>query len=409
MSASPPPESGRPPPDEFPAWIDRVVDVAGALGMNRVRVRWRLQRRVNEWRATRNRRVQAVVHVRYQHRVCRQCTAVNDRGATVCTRCDTPLAPRALEIAGRLGVHVPVLRSASALLGLAIVAVYARTAVAGHGAYDIPSAVLVAFGGNLPLGEDGGEWWRVATSVFLHAGLWHLGFNLLSLARIGPLIEELYGRGVAVFLFMATGIAAAVGTRVWGLPGVGIGASGAILGLIGAAAAAGHRSGTTIGRQTRNVALRWVGYVFVFGWVMGADNQAHAVGFVAGALFGLAVPPLWITRMRGRRLGVALGALGAAAAIATTVAALVPLSTARAAASDDSPPIWLCIARGNGADELVEQLGGDEAVAAYCAEIRAWCDAGGYTTAAKAYEPAIGARFEAMWRDQCAQLLALPE
>ena len=30
--------------DEMPSWIERVVSVAGALGMNRVRVRWKLQR-----------------------------------------------------------------------------------------------------------------------------------------------------------------------------------------------------------------------------------------------------------------------------------------------------------------------------------------------------------------------------
>lgn len=329
--AAVPPSDTPPPRDEIPAWIDRVVDVAGALGMNRVRVRWKLQRRVNEWRSARNRRTQAMVHVRYEHRVCPRCTAVNDRGESVCHRCDTPLQTRAVELFGRLGVHVPVLRSASALLGLAIAVAYARTALVGHDVVSISSQTLVAFGGNLPAGADGGEWWRVATSVFLHAGLWHLAFNLLSLANVGPMIEELYGRRVMAFLFVATGIVAALGTRAWWLAGVGIGASGAIMGLIGVATAAGHRMGTTRGRTIRNAMLRWVVYVLVFGYFIGADNVAHAVGFVVGAAFGLLVPPIWITQGRGQRVGSVLGAIGIVVALATVAATLAPLS---------SMPVW---------------------------------------------------------------------
>jgi rhomboid protease GluP len=313
-----------PPDEEMPAWIDRVAGAAGALGLNRVRVRWKLQRWVNQRRGAARRREQAIDHLRYQHRVCPKCTAVNARDEQVCTRCGTALESRPREMLGRLGLRGPVITSMSTVIALAILAVYVRTSIASGGGFDIDIDVLIRHGGNLPARYPDFEPWRYATSVFLHAGLLHLAFNLVSLAIVGPQVEEEYGRWPMLFIFVATGIAASFGSRLTGLDGVGIGASGAVMGLIGVAAAAGQRAGTTRGRHRRNDMLKWALYTMFFGFVVGADNRAHLAGFLAGAAIGLAVSPRLAARRPARIAGNVLGAIAMVAMLGTVALTMVP-------------------------------------------------------------------------------------
>ena len=326
MSDAPAP---RPDDEEFPPWIDRVAGWAAAIGMNRVRVRWKLQRWHNRRRLAKNSREQKALHVGYQHKVCPKCTAVNDRNDTVCSRCGEALQSRPRELLGRLGLHGPVIGSMSTLIAILLVAVYVRTVVAsgGRGGFSIPIDVLIIHGGNLPAGVLSDEWWRFATSVFLHAGIWHIAFNLLALAMVGPIVEEEYGRWPTMFVFMVSGVAASYGSMRLGLDGVGIGASGAMCGLMGIAAAAGHRAGTTRGRHLRNDMLKWLAYTLVFGYFIGADNRAHAVGFVAGAALGMAVAPRWLRQGWPRGIGIGLGVVGLAAAAATAYLTFVPRMT----------------------------------------------------------------------------------
>jgi rhomboid protease GluP len=149
--------------------------------------------------------------------------------------------------------------------------------------------------------------------VFLHIGLLHLGFNLVALAQIGPAIEETFGRGRMVFLFMLTGVAGFAACQVVGMRAISAGASGAIMGLCGAAAGWGQRDGTGTGRTVRNQMLKWGAYTMVFGAFIGANNVAHAAGFVAGALLGYIMPPRWLRRGQVRGSDVAIGFLGLAA------------------------------------------------------------------------------------------------
>jgi membrane associated rhomboid family serine protease len=74
------------------------------------------------------------------------------------------------------------------------------------------------------------------SSMFVHAGFWHLFFNLLLLYVCGPLLEDVWGRLIFVPFYLFSGIAA---TLMYSLhyPGSSvplIGASGAIAGVMGA-------------------------------------------------------------------------------------------------------------------------------------------------------------------------------
>ncbi|MDB5310362.1 MAG: hypothetical protein JWO38_4564 [Gemmataceae bacterium] len=54
----------------------------------------------------------------------------------------------------------------------------------------------------------GGEVWRLVTPIFLHAGLWHLAFNMFVLYWAGSRVEELYGGREFLLFYLAGGLIA---------------------------------------------------------------------------------------------------------------------------------------------------------------------------------------------------------
>ena len=305
---------GEQPADD--AWIEKVVDIAGSLGFNKMRLRWKLLRWQESRRKARRWREQRMAHIGYQHKTCHECGAVQDRNEAICTRCGAKLTSRALQVLQRIGLTTPEFLSMSTVLVLVLIGVHLRVwLAAGNAAFSVPGQLLVDFGGRYPpLLSD--EPWRLLTSIFLHAGLIHLGFNVLALATIGPRIEELYGRWTVLMLFVITGTLANLGSVAVGLTGVGIGASGGIMGLVGAAAGHGQRVGTSYGRTLRNDMLKWAAYTLLFGFWIHADNAAHALGFIAGAAFGYTVKPAAWNHPRLRVVRAIGKLIGAAAAIA---------------------------------------------------------------------------------------------
>ncbi len=93
-------------------------------------------------------------------------------------------------------------------------------------------------------------------------------------------------------------------------PGLSIGASAGIMGLIGAMVAFGHASQSSIGRQIRNQYLGWLALNLVWGF-MGSDidNYAHIGGFAGGfAVAWFAGTPRLTTSARETAWRVAAGA-----------------------------------------------------------------------------------------------------
>jgi membrane associated rhomboid family serine protease len=280
--------------------------------MNPVRVRFKLRKLASDWRRARERGTDAVGRD-YQHRVCPECTAVADRDATVCARCGAKLGSRTAERLRRLGITAPKV-SVSLGLGLLITLCYARLMRASPEAgidmlFTMAGPVLREHGSWSPSAFASGEYFRIVTSLFLHIGMWHATFNLLALAVVGPHIEDLYGRGPTLFTFFLTG---ALANLVSGFmnPFGNAGASGALMGLIGLAAARGHVQGNAAGRDIRNLMLTWLVYTLLFGILIGADNWAHGGGFVAGGLLGLLLSPRWLRSAPGKVVGSAMGLAG---------------------------------------------------------------------------------------------------
>ena len=306
-------------------WIDRITLVGTWVGLNPVRTRWKLMAWRDSWKSSRHNARQAMEQVSYYHKICPHCGNIQDRSNRTCSNCGKALSPRFIEILGRLGLIAPQVRSVSSLLTIAILLCYARTMVAqgGMALFTMDADILVRFGGNYPPAVLGGEWWRLSTYIFLHAGLWHIAFNLIALQQIGPQIEEVFGKGRMLFFFMVTGIVAGLGSEMMGLRGVGIGASGSLMGLIGLAAGWGHRDGTSTGRMVRDMMVKWGIYTMFFGFMIGADNAAHGFGFASGALLGFFSKPQWERPGRGA-IDTLLSAAGILLALGTVFLVLFP-------------------------------------------------------------------------------------
>ena len=149
----------------------------------------------------------------------------------------------------------------------------------------IAGDVLQRMGASLPLPYDLAEPWRFVTAVFLHGSLMHIAFNMWVLMDIGPQVEEMYGTGRYLFLYVVTGIGGYVLSSAFG--NFSVGGSGALLGLVGVMLA------ITVGRKTagmmmlRSQLIRWLVYIAILGFVVrGVDNYAHFGGLATGFLLG---------------------------------------------------------------------------------------------------------------------------
>jgi len=129
------------------------------------------------------------------------------------------------------------------------------------------------------------EWYRLITAMFLHGGLIHIGFNMMSLMQLGPALEELYGSSRYFFLYIFTG---AFGFLVSSYTlHNSLGASGGLLGLVGAMLAITTKRGGAYMRDLRSRLISSVVFLFVLGLMgMGLDNWAHGAGLASGFLLG---------------------------------------------------------------------------------------------------------------------------
>jgi rhomboid protease GluP len=168
------------------------------------------------------------------------------------------------------------------------------------------------------------EWWRCITYAFAHGGVIHLGFNMMVLYQIGPMIEEEIGTIRFVTLYVLTALTATFLGFIWQAFYLKhwvtvVGASGSLFGLIGFAITYYHRVGGPVAHNYRNFMLRWAVIAFVFGLLVGADNAGHAGGAIGGALLGLILP----IGIRGRQVMRPLfNTLGVVCIIATAASIL---------------------------------------------------------------------------------------
>lgn len=161
-----------------------------------------------------------------------------------------------------------------------------------------PSAVLAA--------APDSEWWRLGSCLFLHSGMPHLALDTFALAYLGPDAEALLGHFTFLSVYLLAGLTASATSLLFGPDIATAGATGALLGVIGAMA--GYeinnkeiRSHGEMGRgRQRQIGSPWgaaalAGCALLLGVLpsggVAIDDAAQLAGALAGAWLGYSAGP----------------------------------------------------------------------------------------------------------------------
>ncbi len=242
-----------------------------------------------------------------------------------CTRCGRAICPECM-IAAPVGHHCPTCVAearreyrqgpgrrvavanakatsvASALLVLMGVGYVLEVAAGGAGSlFGGPDILeLVRLGASvgiarMPSGEvvgiATGQEWRMITAVFLHGGILHLLMNAYALWIFGPVVERELGRARFLFIFLTTGLFASAASYAFADAPiqVGVGASGAIFGVVGAFVAYNyrHREMALAAARLRGIMpFLILNLILSFSFPL-IDWKAHLGGFFAGLVAGV--------------------------------------------------------------------------------------------------------------------------
>jgi len=233
-------------------------------------------------------------------KICPACGTLVGISATRCHECGTSLrfslVAMGKSLGGTIGGETPVttlvLILNLLLFGVSLVATNQASTGGPNLFSGISGRVLFQLGARQSIAILSGEWWRLVMPMFLHAGLLHLGMNSLFLVDIGPQVERIYGSARYLFIYVSTGICSFIASTVWNLWmyqgfGIGIGASGALAGLIGVMWGMTTGRGGSYAREIRAQMIRMTGYLVVMALLpIGIDNAAHFGGLAAGFLLG---------------------------------------------------------------------------------------------------------------------------
>ena len=176
------------------------------------------------------------------------------------------------------------------------VLIFGAMFVAGAGGMDASGDALIAWGSNAGPWTLSGQWWRLITSVFIHAGPLHVGLNMWVLWGLGRTTERIFSSLGFALIFLAAGIGGSFAS-VLVHPNVNsVGASGAIFGLAGAFLGFLLRNRDRIdpvvlGNVRRNL-LNFVLINLAIGFAIPMiDQSAHVGGLITGFVSGVLIAP----------------------------------------------------------------------------------------------------------------------
>jgi len=207
-----------------------------------------------------------------------------------------------------MGRREPAITLTHIIFGISA-AVFLGMALGAQGIWEFPTPELVQWGANLGALTISGEWWRLLTNIFVHAGIIHIGFNMWCLWYLGELAEQLYGAGTYGCIYLICGLGASLTSAGWHPYVPSVGASGAIFGLAGALFTAIKLGEFSVSRAALSGTLRSLGafvvYNLIFGFaISGVDNAAHIGGLITGAIVGSVVALVAPRRDQGARRAV---------------------------------------------------------------------------------------------------------
>ena len=205
------------------------------------------------------------------------------------------------------------------LIGLNVVAFLIEVATGSGGLSNASGSVVQNFSllGN---GVSEGEWYRLVTGGFLHAGFLHIALNMAALFIVGRVLEPGIGTPRFVALYAASLLAGAFGALALTHPyEPTVGASGAIFGIFAATAVIARGRGM-------NAIASEIGFLIVINLVFtfsvpGISIGGHLGGLVGGAICAAAIVAGDRGKLGPRRLPAELTVM-ALVAVASVLGAL---------------------------------------------------------------------------------------
>jgi len=180
------------------------------------------------------------------------------------------------------------------------------------------------------VGVAHGQWWRIVTSGFLHENLLHIGFNMYVLYILGRMIEPVLGRVKFATIYFVSLLTGSLGALLVSPHALTVGASGAVFGVMGAAA-------VELRARQIPVMQSGVGTLILLNLVIsftlpGISWGGHVGGLIGGALAALVIQ--YGQRHRAQTLALAGCAVIAVAAVAGS---LVTAKSSEVEANGASP------------------------------------------------------------------------
>lgn len=154
------------------------------------------------------------------------------------------------------------------------------------------SATVSAAGLVKPL-VQAGQCWRLLTATMLHGGVMHILFNAGALAALGHQVERLTNRPLLIIVYTLSALGGSISSCLLLPNATSVGASGAIMGLLGALTCLAIRSRSILPRGYLRSLLMNIGAIAIVGAVGYAliDNAAHLGGLLVGFLCPLFLIP----------------------------------------------------------------------------------------------------------------------
>ena len=141
---------------------------------------------------------------------------------------------------------------------------------------------------------DDGQFYRVVTSMFLHADINHLFNNMMMLGLVGAIVEEYTGHIIYIILYFLAGIFGNLLSMAYemrnDLNWVSLGASGAVMGLVGFMVIwliINRRQLFKDRSMLFRIVLLLLFVVEACFFQKGANTAAHLGGFLTGFVIGI--------------------------------------------------------------------------------------------------------------------------
>lgn len=165
-----------------------------------------------------------------------------------------------------------------------------------------------------------GDWWRILTSGFLHAGIVHLGFNMVALWILGSRFEAYIGPLRFSLIYGAAVVWGSAGALLLSPNVRTVGASGGVFGLMAAIFILERQRGISI----MGDAGLWLGINLVITFALpGISIGGHLGGIVGGGIAAVALSGFGRRHIAARRVHMGSMAAVVAVVVVGAVGALV--------------------------------------------------------------------------------------